>query len=205
MLIKLIGVGMMRKIGIMGGTFDPIHIGHLIAASSAMEAAGLDEVWFIPTAVPPLKPNAPLATAEQRLEMVKLAISEQPAFRVLDIELRREGTSYSYDTVVELLQQWPNDQFSYIIGSDRIHDLATWYKAEELKQFITFVGLNRPSEPLELDQVQDAWRSRLTIAPMPLIDISSTMLRNRAKQGLSLQYYVPTDVEQYVRRNKIYE
>ncbi|MCR8655871.1 nicotinate-nucleotide adenylyltransferase [Paenibacillus endoradicis] len=194
----------MRKVGIMGGTFDPIHMGHLIAASSAMEAASLDEVWFIPTATPPLKPNAPLATAEQRLQMVQLAIADQSAFRALDIELSRSGISYSFDTVTRLMSQYPHHQFNYIIGSDRIHDLPTWHRAEELRSLISFIGLNRPSDPLQLDLLSSEWRSKLTIASMPLIGISSTELRLRAEQGLSLQYYVPDSVAQYIRGNRIY-
>lgn len=195
----------MRKVGIMGGTFDPIHIGHLIAASSAMEAASLDEVWFIPTATPPLKPNAPIASEEQRLAMVELAIADVPSFRCSSIEMKRGGTSYSYDTIIELMEQNPDISFSYIIGSDRIHDLPSWYRAEELKQMITFVGLNRPSDPLQLDKLNADWQQRVIIASMPLIDISSTMLRARAKQGRTLQFFVPKAVEQYVKEHGIYE
>lgn len=195
----------MRKVGIMGGTFDPIHMGHLIAAMSALEAAELHEVWFIPTASPPLKPNAPSADAHHRLEMVKLAISGQPAFRVIDIELKRGGTSYSIDTVTSLMGQYEDHQFYYIIGSDRIHDLPQWHRAEELSKLVHFIGLNRPSEPLQLDRLSEEWRSKITIAPMPLIDISSTELRRRALAGKSLRYFVPELVEQYIRRYSLYE
>lgn len=195
----------LRKVGIMGGTFDPIHMGHLIAASCALEAAELDEVWFIPTASPPLKPNAPSAEAHQRLEMVKLAISGQPAFRVIDIELQRGGTSYSIDTVTALMEQYAEHQFFYIIGSDRIHDLPQWHRAEELSQLVQFIGLNRPSEHLQLQRLSEDWRSKIVIAPMPLIGISSTELRHRAAQGKSLRYFVPELVEQYIRRYSLYE
>lgn len=195
----------MREVGIMGGTFDPIHIGHLLAASSALEAAQLDEVWFIPSSSPPLKPNAPIATAQQRLAMVERAIADDDRFRALDIELSRGGTSYSYDTIMALMKQYPDCRFSYIIGSDRIHDLPTWYKAEQLKELIQFIGLNRPSEPLQLDSLSSDWRSKLTIVPMPLIDISSTLIRNRLRSGLSVRYYVPDEVEQYLRGEQIYE
>ncbi|MFC6331440.1 nicotinate-nucleotide adenylyltransferase [Paenibacillus septentrionalis] len=195
----------MRKVGIMGGTFDPIHYAHLIAAQSAMEFAALDEVWFIPTSSPPLKPNAPLATEEQRLAMVNLAIQGEPRFRGLDIELNRGGTSYSIDTIMELRAMYPMHQFHYIIGSDRIHDLPRWHRAQELIQLVGFIGLNRPSEPLELDQLPTQWQSKLTIAPMPLIEISSTELRKRVKAGKALRYYVPDEVESYIRRHRLYE
>jgi len=195
----------MRKVGIMGGTFDPIHIGHLIAALRAMECASLDEVWFIPTASPPLKPNNPLATEQQRLEMVKLAIQREPRFRVLDIELHRGGTSYSIDTVNYLREHYAEHDFYYIVGSDRIHDLPQWHRAEELLQMIGFIGLNRPSEPLELDRLPGRWQSKLTLASMPLIDFSSTDIRKRANEGLPLRYYVTDEVEQFIRRYQLYE
>jgi len=195
----------MRKVGIMGGTFDPIHIGHLIAALRAMECASLDEVWFIPTASPPLKPNIPFATEQQRLEMVKLAIQNEPRFRVLDIELHRGGTSYSIDTVNDLREQYVEHDFYYIVGSDRIHDLPQWHRAEELLQMIGFIGLNRPSEPLQLDRLPGRWQRKLTLASMPLIDISSTDIRKRASEGLPLRYYVTDEVEQFIRRYQLYE
>lgn len=196
---------MMLKVGIMGGTFDPIHIGHLIAATCALEAADLDEVWFIPTATPPLKPNAPSANEQQRLEMVKLAIANNPRFRVLDIELKRGGTSYSIETVTMLLEQFQEHKFYYIIGSDRIHDLPLWHRADELRQLVTFIGLNRPSDPLELELLDKKWQEHIIIASMPLIDISSTALRKRAAQKQSLTYFVPSEVEQFIRRYRLYE
>jgi len=196
---------MVQKVGIMGGTFDPIHIGHLIAAVRAMECASLDEVWFIPTAEPPLKPNAPLASEQQRFEMVKLAIQHEPRFRVLDIELHRGGTSYSIDTMLYLLKHYADHDFYYIVGSDRIHDLPQWHRAKELLELIGFIGLNRPSEPLELERLPHRWQRKLTLASMPLIDISSTELRKRAGEGLSLRYYVPDEVEQFIRRYHLYE
>jgi nicotinate-nucleotide adenylyltransferase len=195
----------MRKVGIMGGTFDPIHIGHLIAATSALEAAELDEVWFIPAASPPLKPNAPTADASQRLQMVELAIKDESRFRVVDIELQRGGTSYSIETVHSLKTLYDDHTFYYIVGSDRIYDLPQWHRAEELRQLVSFIGLNRPSEPLQIEQISESWRSRLIVAPMPLIDISSTELRRRVAQGKSLRYFVPHEVEQYIRRYSLYE
>ncbi|GIP16794.1 putative nicotinate-nucleotide adenylyltransferase [Paenibacillus montaniterrae] len=195
----------MSRIGIMGGTFDPIHIGHLIAAVSAMEAAELDEVWFIPAATPPLKPNAPIADEQHRLEMVKLATRHEPRFRVLDIELKRGGTSYSIDTIASLMEQHEGCDFHYIVGSDRIHDLPQWHRAEELRQRIGFIGLNRPSAPLQPELLPQAWRSSVAIITAPQIEISSTELRKRAAQGKSLRYFVADEVEQYIRRYHLYE
>src|SRR5690606_31136794 len=123
----------MKKVGIMGGTFDPIHNGHCIAAMIAKEQVGLDEVWFIPSSDPPLKPSAPKAKAQHRYRMVELATQDHPFFRVLDIELKRSGISYSYDTVSDLLKQYKNIELYYIVGTDRVNDLTEWYKADELK------------------------------------------------------------------------
>ncbi|MBW7460576.1 nicotinate (nicotinamide) nucleotide adenylyltransferase, partial [Paenibacillus sepulcri] len=139
----------MIKVGIMGGTFDPIHYGHLLAAETAREACGLDEVWFIPAFQPPLKDNEPGAEGPSRLEMVYRAIDFQPHFRALDIELERGGTSYTIDTVEALLEQNPERSFSIIIGSDRINDLPSWHRAKELAELVTFIGVERPGESIE--------------------------------------------------------
>ena len=195
----------MRKVGIMGGTFDPIHIGHMLAATAAMEGANLDEVWFIPANTPPLKPNAPKASPEQRLKMVQLAISGRPHFHALDIELKRTGTSYSFDTVTTLLQLYKDVELYYIIGSDRVHDLSSWYKAEQLRDLIGFIGLNRAGEPLNMDSMSSEWKQKIHIVPMPLIEISSTMIRSRLARNQSIDYYCPEVVVSYIKEQRLYE
>lgn len=192
------------KIGIMGGTFDPIHIGHLIAAEAAREQAGLDEVWFIPTADPPLKGSAPRAAADQRYEMVRLAVESNSRFRVLDIEQKRGGVSYSIDTVTELRKQYPDHTFSYIIGSDRINDLPRWHRIGELSELAGFIGLERPENELQLDELPSYLRERLQLARMPQIGISSTELRERLAGGLSVCYLVTEPVSDYIRRHRLY-
>ncbi|RIX59423.1 nicotinate-nucleotide adenylyltransferase [Paenibacillus nanensis] len=192
------------KIGIMGGTFDPIHIGHLIAAESAREQAGLDEVWFIPTADPPLKDRAPRAAAEQRYEMVRLAVESNSRFRVLDIEKKRGGVSYSIDTVTELRKQYPGHTFSYIIGSDRMNDLPRWHRIGELSKLAGFIGLERPENTLQLDGLPSYLRETLQLVRMPQIGISSTELRERLAGGLSVRYLVTEPVFDYIRRHRLY-
>lgn len=194
----------MKKAGIMGGTFDPIHTGHLIAAETALEAGGLDEVWFIPTASPPLKPNAPGASAENRLEMVAAAIHDRERFRVLDVELRRGGVSYSVDTVKTLLEQHPEHSFAYIIGSDRINDLPNWHRIGELAGLVTFIGLARPGTVARPELLPEDLRSRITFAEMPAIGISSTDLRERLSTGRSIRYLVPDAVHDLIRRQGWY-
>lgn len=194
----------MAAIGIMGGTFDPVHIGHLIAAETALDKCGLDEVWFIPSYAPPLKDNEPGADSRNRYRMVEEAVRTNPSFRVLDIELERGGTSYSYDTALELTSQYPDTRFSYIIGSDRINDLPRWHRIEELAELVSFIGLERPETPAGPDGLPDYLRKKLTLAAMPPIGISSTDIRDRLKAGQSIRYLVPEGVREMIRRNGYY-
>ncbi|UVI32040.1 nicotinate-nucleotide adenylyltransferase [Paenibacillus spongiae] len=195
----------MIKVGLMGGTFDPIHIGHLIVAETAREACGLDEIWFIPSYAPPLKQNAPGADGEVRLEMVYRAIDFQPHFRAMDIELERGGVSYSIDTVLELQSLYPGRTFSYIIGSDRVNDLPAWHRIDELAKLVHFIGVERPGEPIVQSGLPAYIRDRLTVAEMPLIEISSTAIRKRRADGRSIRFLVPEKVYSFIMRNGLYE
>lgn len=194
----------MAKIGLMGGTFDPIHIGHLIAAATAYEGANLDEVWFVPSASPPLKPNAPIASESERYEMVRLAIKDDQRFKACDVELNRGGTSYSIDTVAILSSRYPMHQFYYIVGSDRMMDLPQWHRANELIEQVYFIGLNRYSSTLSLEHLPEGWGKRIILCTMPVVDISSTEIRKRAFHQKSIRYYVTAEVEQYIRRLSLY-
>ncbi|WP_168120608.1 nicotinate-nucleotide adenylyltransferase [Paenibacillus sp. HB172176] len=194
----------MPEIGIMGGTFDPIHIGHLIAAECALVSCGLDEVWFIPSASPPLKNHAPGASSELRYEMVCGAVVSNPRFRVNDIELRRSGVSYSIDTATELKKRHPNHAFRYIIGSDRINDLQQWHRIEALASLVSFIGLERPTDTPRLDGLPLYLKQRVELIPMPLIGISSTDLRNRMAAGEAVRYQLSEQTYQFIRRHGLY-
>ncbi|WP_371264796.1 nicotinate-nucleotide adenylyltransferase [Paenibacillus sp. BC26] len=193
------------KVGFMGGTFDPIHYGHLLAAESAREACGLDEVWFIPAGHPPLKENGPLADGQTRLEMVYRAIDFQPHFRGMDVELEREGTSYTIDTVKSLMELYPDREFSIIIGSDRVNDLPQWHQINVLAALVRFIGVRRAGEVLKVDALPAFLQERLSIIEMPQIGISSTDIRNRRAQGRSIRFLVPEKVYSFIRRNELYE
>lgn len=193
------------RVGIMGGTFDPVHTGHLLAAESARVAAGFDEIWFMPSYVPPHKTGAPGASAEERLEMVRLAISGHPDFRASDLELRKGGTSYTYDTVELLAELHPQHKFSYIIGADMVMYLPKWYRINDIVRRISFVGLHRPGVELRLEELPEKLRSSVRLVTMPLVDISSTDIRRRRSQGLSIRYLVPDDVRIYIEGNGLYE
>lgn len=195
----------MIKVGIMGGTFDPIHYGHLLAAERARESCGLDEIWFIPSFQPPLKENDPNADVNARLEMVYRAIDFQPHFRAMDIELERGGTSYSIDTVQALQELYPGRAFSYIIGSDRVNDLPQWHRIQELAEIVSFIGVERPGESIDVSLLPSYIVDRLTVIGMPLIDISSTEIRQRQADRRSIRFMVPEKVYSFIRRNSLYE
>lgn len=194
----------MRRIGIMGGTFDPIHIGHLIAAETAREQGNLDEVWFIPTGDPPLKETAPSAPAKDRYEMTRLAVEGDSRFTTMDVEIRRGGVSYSIDTVKQLQEQHPGCSFFYIIGSDRINDLPKWNRIQELAELAGFIGLERPGDKPQPDLLPPYLQHALRMVEMPQIGISSTAIRKRLLEGSAIRYLVPEAVRDYIRRHGLY-
>ncbi len=151
------------KVGIMGGTFDPIHYGHLVAAEQARVGAKLDEVWFMPTHVPPHKSHLPAASAARRWEMVNKAIEDHPCFRACDLELRQGGTSYTVNTVKLLCSQEPGIDFAYIIGADMVEFLPNWFKINEIIQYIYFIGLQRPGYSIDMTNLTEAIEERVTI------------------------------------------
>jgi len=190
------------KIGLYGGSFDPVHFGHLIAAQEVCERFGLDRVIFIPASQAPRKPNAVHASAADRLAMVQAAIEGDPRFAVSDIELRRGGLSYTWDTVQELKAQSPGDTFYWIVGADQAARLPEWHAIEPLAEVLEFIAVDRPQ------------RSALVSPPIPglrlhrvegrLIDISSTELRERARRGLPLQYFIPHKALVYLKAHCLY-
>ncbi|MCD9023050.1 nicotinate-nucleotide adenylyltransferase [Cohnella silvisoli] len=194
----------MRRIGLLGGTFDPVHIGHLLAAQAAQEAAKLDEVWFVPTLIPPHKPQ-PGADSGARRRMLEAAIAGNPAFRVEDIELRREGISYTIDTVITLQESFPEVMFYWIVGSDMVKDLPNWRKIDELAERLAFVGLERPDQPGDDSLLPSFIRRRLLRAAMPPMGISSSEIRRRLKEGRSVRYMIPDAVLEIIRKDGLYE
>lgn len=193
----------MKKVGIMGGAFDPIHLGHLIAAEAAREQYRLEEVWFMPSHIPPHKHQAGVS-GEQRLRMVEAAISSHPSFTTLDIELSRGGVSYTIDTIRELRGQYPELELYFIIGADMVNYLPKWEGIEELTGMLRFIGLQRPGSFLELDTLPSYIQDAVLLADMPLVDISSSLIRKRISSGLSVRYMVPDTVYEYIVRSGLY-
>jgi len=187
----------MKKVGILGGTFNPPHIGHLIMANEAFDALSLDEVRFMPNAIAPHKQLVDDASVENRLRMVELAIRPYEHFKIETLELELGGVSYTYQTMVELVKREPDVQFYFIIGGDMIDSLHTWYKIDELVQLVQFVGLKRPG-------TQSSTTYAVKIIEAPEIDLSSTLIRRRLKSGSTLKFLLPDGVESYIREEGLY-
>jgi nicotinate-nucleotide adenylyltransferase len=187
------------KLGILGGSFNPVHHGHLVAASRAAEAAGLDRVLLVPAALSPLKTRDGLASDRDRLAMLRLAVRDNPLFAVWDGELRRGGVSYSVDTLRDL-QARTGARLYWILGADAFRLLPRWKESAEVARLARFLVLPRPgSAAPRLRGV----RSRL-VPGAPLLEISSTEIRRRLRRGLSVRYLVPDAVERYLRARKVY-
>ena len=202
----------MNKIGILGGSFNPIHLAHLVLAETARETLRLNRVVFVPAKLPPHKDPSALADAKDRLAMVRLAVAGNPSFEVSDIELRREGPSYTVDTVEMMRRRsrWKTEVF-FLIGADTLRELPAWREIRRLAKLCKFVPLSRPGAPApdvkELAEVMGAREARAIIAraiEMPLLDISSSDIRRRVANGKSIRYLVPEAVARYIERKAPY-
>ncbi|MFV8826752.1 nicotinate-nucleotide adenylyltransferase [Alkalihalobacterium sp. APHAB7] len=189
----------MRKIGILGGTFDPPHIGHLLIAQEVLEQCKLDELWFMPANIPPHKKNDDVSSVTDRIEMVTKAIEGVEQFIVSTVELERKGPSYTVDTLKELKMRLPDVEFYFIIGGDMIEQLHTWERIDELFEYVTFVGLQRPGY-----SHSSKYEEKLKLLTIPQVDISSSDIRDRLKDGRSIRYFVPEQVRQFIEERKLY-
>ncbi|EKU71736.1 nicotinate-nucleotide adenylyltransferase [Selenomonas sp. F0473] len=199
---------MSRRIGIMGGTFDPIHMGHLITAEMVRVSAQLDEVIFIPAAHPPHKNREHAAPPEDRIRMVRRAVENNPFFSVSDIELHREGPSYTVDTIAALHAQLGTAELFFIIGADAMNDLYLWHEPERLLQSCAFIVATRQGVPLDesllAEKFTPAERSHIHTVPTPHLEISSTAIRAQIRAGHSVRYLVPRVVETYIEERGLY-
>lgn len=195
-----------RKIAIFGGTFDPVHLGHLIMAEQCREQAGLDEVWFMPAARPPHKQRHDITPFARRVDMLQFAIAGHPAFQVQEIENERAGPSFLFETLAELTQRHPLAELHFLIGSDSLRDLPHWREPRRIVELTQFLVVPRTGSPLPATGELTAALGpvRWQVVDMPLIDISSRDLRRRAAEGHSLRYLVPRAVECYIDTHKLY-
>jgi len=185
----------MKKIGLLGGTFDPPHVGHLMIANEVLDQMNLDEIWFIPTNEPPHKKSAQ-SSNEHRKNMLDLAIQDNKRFRVQTIEFDRLGKSYTIDTIREL-QTMYNYTFYFIIGADMIEYLPKWHRIDELMNMIEFIGVKRTN-------YKEDTPYPLTLLQIPIIDISSTDIRQRIHHHRTVKYLVQDNVYAYMKEHHLY-
>jgi nicotinate-nucleotide adenylyltransferase len=191
--------GVRGRIGIFGGTYDPPHLGHLIVASEVCGALDLDRLLLIPAASPPHKRGRVHASAEQRLEMVRLAAEGDDRFLVSDLELRRSGASYTVDTLRELTQRHPGAQLFLTVGVDQLREFGTWREPEEIARLARLGVVERAGE-----RVPREFGYPVHEVPIPRIDISATEVRRRVRVGESIRYLVPEPVREYIAREGLY-
>ncbi|MCL1918296.1 MAG: nicotinate-nucleotide adenylyltransferase [Peptococcaceae bacterium] len=198
-----------KYLGIMGGTFDPIHFGHLVAAETARVAFNLEKVLFIPTGQPPHKVDHKVTGAWERYEMVKMAIEANDSFRILSLELEREGPSYTIDTLRELRGILPDPDFYFITGADALRSMLGWREPEEIIKLTKVISASRPGYPLQdlfdlIDRSVPQFRDRIFQLKIPALAISSTDIRTRVKEGLSIRYLIPDNVKNYIKERGFY-
>ncbi len=185
------------RLGLYGGTFDPVHHGHLVLAHDALEQLKLDAVLFVPCGQSPFKAQKPRATDAQRLAMLKLALKSEPRFWLSRCELDRPAPSYTYDTAKDIAEAFPRAELFWLIGGDQVKDLAKWHRAEDLRQLVKFVVLQRA-------EVSGGDEGVLSLPEPRRLDISSTEVRRRVKARLPIHHLVPASVAAYIKRCDLY-
>jgi len=190
------------KIGFLGGSFDPVHFGHLIAAQDAFEQHRLDRLVLVPAAQAPLKPNDVQSSAEDRLAMLRAAVEWDHRFEISDFELRRGGVSYTIDSARHFRARYPEDELFWVVGGDQLPKLHLWKDIDELVRLVEFIFLERPGYPVKAHP--EIPGLRLHRCDGHLLAISSTELRERVKNHLSLDYFVPHKAIVYIQEKRLY-
>ena len=197
------------RLGIYGGTFDPVHYGHLVLAETCREQLQLDAVRFVPAATPPHKTTHRISDGHARADMLGLAVSGYPEFIVDRRELKRKGLSYTVDTLAEFKSELPDAELYFLVGADSLRDLLTWKEPDRITQLATLVACNRPGLPaLDRSQIK-TWigqelAERIETIQIPGTDVSASELRERVRSGGSMRFLVPRAVEAFVIEHKLY-
>jgi nicotinate-nucleotide adenylyltransferase len=198
------------KIGIMGGTFDPIHYGHLVTAEAAREKFCLDKVIFVPSGNPPHKRNKEISPGIDRVNMTVLATANNPYFEVSDIELKRDGYTYTVDTLKEFIKMYgENTRFYFITGADAVMEILTWKDVSTILKLCRIVSAYRPGSDINkfrsmVDELERVHRSNIHLIEVPALAISSTEIRKRVKSGITIKYLLPEKVEKYILEKGLY-
>ncbi len=192
-----------NRIGIMGGTFDPIHHGHLITAQSVALQRNLDKILFIPCSTSPHKIDVNSTPANNRLDMVKLAIKGLNKFSVSDYEIKNKGISYTIDTIIHLKEKF--NEIEFIIGYDNYLKFDTWKEPDKILELVKLVVLKRSYNNIDISSNENRFRKRAVFVETPVIDITSTEIRERVKKNLPIDFLVPESVKKYIVDNKLYK
>ncbi|QDB79754.1 nicotinate-nucleotide adenylyltransferase [Georgenia sp. 311] len=190
-----------HRIGVMGGTFDPIHHGHLVAASEVADVFSLDQVLFVPTGEPVFKQDREVTAAEHRYLMTVIATASNPRFNVSRVDIDRPGLTYTIDTLRELRSTYPDAELFFITGADVLPEILRWKDADELWSLAHFVGVNRPGHHLDDTGLPS---SGVSLMEVPAMAISSTDCRDRVRAGMPVWYLVPDGVVQYIHKHGLY-
>lgn len=194
-----------HRLGVMGGTFDPIHHGHLVAASEVAARFDLDEVVFVPTGRPWQKADKHVSLAEDRYLMTVIATASNPRFSVSRVDIERTGDTYTVDTLHDIRRQRGEDtELFFITGADALAQILTWRGADQLFDLATFVGVSRPGVPLENHDIAHLPADKVTLLEIPAMAISSTACRERVSEGLPIWYLVPDGIVQYIAKRGLY-
>lgn len=198
-----------KRIGILGGTFNPVHIGHLFMAEHARVEMELDMILFIPTGVPYMKNSKEILPSDSRMKMLELSIASNPYFLTSDIEIKREGNTYTFETLEELHQLYPNAELFFLVGADCLFTIERWYQPQRIFDNCTLLAANRNDVPqkelLEKKQfLENRFHAKVVLLDVPQIDISSTKVRDNVKQGKSIRYMVTNQVHDYILQNNYY-
>lgn len=199
-----------QNIAIMGGTFNPIHIGHLIAAQWVYDTGDFDKVLFMPSGQPPHKTNMPIIEKETRLKLCSLAIENTPYFDISDYEINKEGYTYTVDTIKYLKEEHTNTNYWLIIGADSVMNLLRWHNPEELLKICNFIVVNRANYIVEdmeyqIEMLRNNYRANIIAISIPNIEISSSNIRKRIFNNKPIKYLVPEKVEEYIITNNLFK
>ena len=199
-----------KKIGVMGGTFNPIHTGHLLLAQWAMEEAGLNGILFMPTGNSYMKDRGEMLPGSERLAITRLAVADRDCFACSDLEVRRGGNTYTYETLEALQNMYPQAHLYFILGADCLFSIENWYCPEKIFRSCVLLAASRNGMPMnkletKRQELEERYDARILLMAFPNLEISSTDIRYRCREGRSIRYLVPEPVREYIFQNHYYE